>query len=101
MAEGQKGEVPFSLALGSPFPPGRLEGCCDDGRMVHTMIQAEKQAQMMEQLRQLYRVKMDHLETYLEPVEPFEFYREIFTEGSFERKGCYDDLKVNGIALQI
>ena len=65
------------------------------------MIQDEKQAQVMEQLRQLYREKTDHLETYLEPVEPSEFYREIFPVGSFERKGCYDDLKGNGIALQI
>lgn len=55
----------------------------------------------MEQLQQLYQEKTDLLETYLEPVEPYEFYREIFPEGSFERKGRYEDEKGNGIAVTI
>lgn len=59
------------------------------------------QEQHMEQLRQLYQDKTDLLETYLEPVEPHEFYREIFPEGSFERKGRYEDKKGNGIAVTI
>ncbi|RHO51697.1 hypothetical protein DW094_15135, partial [Ruminococcaceae bacterium AM07-15] len=59
------------------------------------------QEQHMEQLRQLYQDKTDLLETYLEPVEPHEFYREIFPEGSFERKGRYEDEKGNGIAVTI
>ena len=41
----------------------------------------------LERQRALYREKNDLLRQYLEPVEPFEFYREIFAEGSFERKG--------------
>ena len=59
------------------------------------------QEQHMEQLRQLYQDKTDLLETYLEPVEPHEFYREIFPRGSFERKGRYEDEKGNGIAVTI
>ena len=39
----------------------------------------------LERLRELYREKNEHLEKFLEPVEPYEFYREIFPEGSFER----------------
>ena len=36
---------------------------------------------------------------FLEPVAPYEFYREIFPEGSFERKGHFEDRKGNGIAV--
>ena len=45
----------------------------------------------LERLRELYREKNEHLEKFLEPVEPYEFYREIFPEGSFERKGHFED----------
>jgi len=45
------------------------------------------QQEALERLRELYREKNEHLEKFLEPVEPYEFYREIFPEGSFERKG--------------
>ena len=45
----------------------------------------EDQQAALEQLRELYREKNEHLEKFLEPVEPYEFYREIFPEGSFER----------------
>ena len=48
---------------------------------------ATDQQAAMEQLRALYREKNEHLEKFLEPVTPFEFYREIFPVGSFERKG--------------
>ena len=47
----------------------------------------------LERLRELYREKNEHLEKFLEPVEPYEFYREIFPEGSFERKGHFEDRK--------
>ena len=47
----------------------------------------------------LYMEKNAHLEQFLEQVEPFEFYREIFPEGSFERQGHYEDNKPNGIAV--
>ena len=60
----------------------------------------EQQA-AMEQLRALYREKNEHLETFLEPVTPFEFYREIFPVGSFERKGHFEDEKGNGIAVTV
>lgn len=46
----------------------------------------------------LYREKNAHMDTYFERVQPFDFYREIFPEGSFERKGIKDDKKPNGIA---
>ena len=55
----------------------------------------------LERQRALYREKNDLLRQYLEPVEPFEFYREIFPEGSFERKGHYEDAKGNAIALTV
>ena len=45
------------------------------------------QQEALERLRELYREKNEHLEKFLEPVEPYEFYREIFPEGSFERNG--------------
>ena len=51
----------------------------------------EDQQAALEQLRELYREKNEHLEKFLEPVEPYEFYREIFPEGSFERKGHFED----------
>ena len=55
----------------------------------------------LERLRELYREKNEHLEKFLEPVEPYEFYREIFPEGSFERKGHFEDRKGNGIAVTV
>ena len=51
----------------------------------------ENQQANMDRLRALYREKNEHLTRFLEPVEPYEFYREIFPEGSFERKGHYED----------
>ena len=55
----------------------------------------------LEQMRALYREKNEHLEKFLEPVTPFEFYREIFPVGSFERKGHYEDEKGNGIVIAV
>lgn len=51
--------------------------------------------------KQLYREKNDYLRQFLEEVEPYEFYREVFPEGSFERQGHYEDNRGNGIALTI
>ena len=62
---------------------------------------AMDQQAAMERLQELYREKNKHLETFLEPVTPFEFYREIFPVGSFERKGHYEDAKGNGIAVTV
>ena len=47
----------------------------------------------VEEYQALYMEKNAHLEQFLEQVTPFEFYRGIFPEGSFERKGCYGDRK--------
>ena len=55
----------------------------------------------MDYLRDLYREKNEHLGKFLEPVTPFEFYREIFPVGSFERKGHFEDEKGNGIAVTV
>ncbi len=51
--------------------------------------------------RALYREKNEHLDKFYEKVEPYEFYRELFPEGSFERKGHLEDGKANGIAISI
>ena len=59
------------------------------------------QQDALEQMRQLYREKNEQLEKFLEPVTPFEFYREIFPEGSLERRGHYEDAKGNGIAITV
>ena len=59
------------------------------------------QQDALEQMRQLYREKNEHLEKFLEPVTPFEFYREIFPEGSLERRGHYEDANGNGIAITV
>ena len=55
----------------------------------------------VEEYQELYLEKNAHLEQFLEQATPFEFYREIFPEGSFERKGCYEDRKANGIAVTL
>ena len=62
---------------------------------------AMDQQTALERQQALYREKNAHLRQYLEPVEPYEFYREIFPEGSFERKGHYEDAKGNAIALTV
>lgn len=49
----------------------------------------------------LYLEKEAHLGTYLEKVTPYEFYRDLWPEGTFEREGCPDDSKPNGLALEI
>ena len=55
----------------------------------------------VEEYRALYVEKNTYLEQFLELVTSFEFYREIFPVGSFERKGCYEDRKANGIAVTL
>ena len=62
---------------------------------------AMDQQTALERQQALYREKNAHLRQYLEPVKPYEFYREIFPEGSFERKGHFEDAKGNGIALVV
>ena len=55
----------------------------------------------VEEYRALYMEKNAHLAQFLEQVTAFEFYREIFPEGSFERRGCQGDHKPNGIAVAL
>ena len=49
----------------------------------------------------LYCEKEAHLSTYFEKATPYEFYRDLWPEGTFERAGCPEDAKANGLALQI
>ena len=49
----------------------------------------------------LYHEKEQHLSTYLEQVTPYEFYRDLWPVGTFEREGHQEDEKPNGLALQI
>lgn len=49
----------------------------------------------------LYREKENWLGTYMEKVMPYEFYRDLWPEGTFERMGEYEDQKNNGLALAI
>lgn len=49
----------------------------------------------------LYREKEEWLGTYMEKVTPYEFYRDLWPEGTFERMGEYEDQKNNGLALAI
>lgn len=49
----------------------------------------------------LYQEKEDHLKAYLEEVTPYEFYRDLWPVGTFEREGYPEDNKPNGLALQI
>lgn len=52
-------------------------------------------------LQQLFQKKNEYLNTYYDTVDQFEFYRDIFPVGSFERKGHLEDGKPNGLALDI
>ena len=55
----------------------------------------------LEPQRDLYKAKNLYLGQFCEPVEPLDFYRDIFPEGSFERKGHYEDSRGNGIAISL
>ena len=47
--------------------------------------------------KQLYKLKNEWLGQFFEEVKPKEFYRAVFPEGSFERKGHFEDGKANSI----
>ena len=55
----------------------------------------------LEPQQELYKAKNKYLEQFCEPVEPVDFYRDIFPEGTFERKGHYEDNRANGIAIAL
>lgn len=65
------------------------------------MTRGGSMEQQLKQQRKLYREKNEYLGNVLEAVSPIEFYRELFPEGSFERRGRYDDERGNGIGLII
>lgn len=67
--------------------------------MVLLMIGAE----IMNQELQIasFKEKNEWLNSFFDTVTPYEFYRDLFPVGSFERKGCYEDNKPNGIVLEI
>lgn len=49
----------------------------------------------------MYPYLTDWLENNYEEVDCYHFYRQLFPEGSFEKKGEYEDGKYNGIAVSI
>ena len=50
----------------------------------------------MELLRALYQEKNEHLEKFLEPVTPFEFYREIFPVAALSGRAILRTLRATG-----
>lgn len=48
-----------------------------------------------------YLDKLEYLQQYYDEVSTFDFYRDIFPVGSFERKGHKEDMKANGILLRV
>ena len=86
------------------FLPAVCETDCGRDRTVGRGGEGKRmmdQQAAMERMQDLYREKNEHLEKFLELVTPFEFYREIFPVGSFERKGHFEDAKGNGIAVTV
>ena len=51
--------------------------------------------------KQLFKMKNEWMGQFYERVSPREFYRDVFPEGSFERKGCPEDSKSNGVVTVI
>ena len=58
-------------------------------------------SELLKQQRFLYINKNALLNQFYEQIEPYDFYRYIFPEGAFERKGHYEDNKPNAIAVTI
>ena len=111
-ARGKRGgdflfKAPEGPLFGSPFPPFRPQAFPAAADFLFDPFSfggdhmAMDQQASMDYLRDLYREKNEYLEKFLEPVTPFEFYREIFPVGSFERKGHFEDEKGNGIAVTV
>jgi hypothetical protein len=55
----------------------------------------------LDALKKLYLEKNEHLSQFFSPVTQPDFYRAVFPEGSFERKGHFEDNRPNGLALDI
>jgi hypothetical protein len=51
--------------------------------------------------KQLFKMKNEWMGQFYERVSPREFYMDVFPEGSFERKGCPEDSKSNGVVTVI
>lgn len=51
--------------------------------------------------KQLFKMKNEWMGQFYEEVSPRDFYRDVFPEGSFERRGCMEDSKSNGVVTVI
>lgn len=109
-SEGERGEVTFSVSrrrrrsLALPFPPSRPQTILRRSGFLFATFSFGGDlvaVSTTEQMKDLYLEKITHLQQFLEPVTPYEFYREIFPEGTFERKGHFEDKKGNAIAVTI
>lgn len=60
-----------------------------------------QQSKSIKDLQALYHEKNAYLSQFMEPLSAYEFYREIFPAGSFERRGHYEDERGNGIAVKV
>ena len=106
---GGKGEVTFSLRprRGRSFapPPSARRRFCGNRFLIIFLLEVILWLRISRPLwsscGRCIGKKNEHLEKFLEPVTPFEFYREIFPVGSFERKGHFEDEKGNGIAVTV
>ena len=49
----------------------------------------------------MYSFITEYLETYYDEIEPLNFYRAIFPVGELETKGCFEEGKYNGIAIEL
>jgi len=56
---------------------------------------------MSDKWKRLYHEKNEYLKIYCEETSPRDFYRDLWPEGTFEREGCPEDGKPNGLALEI
>ena len=46
-------------------------------------------------------LRTNYLRQFFDEIQPREFYRAIFPEGALQKKGEYNDLKYNGIAMEV
>lgn len=58
-------------------------------------------SEYFEKHKELYRMKNERMDALYDRIDPYTFYRELFPEGSLERRGHYEDMKGNGIALSV
>lgn len=69
-----------------------LQEMRETGQLAALLSEEQKQKDI-----DLFNWKNEYLGTYFEPLEPLEFYREIFPPGELEREGHSEDKKPNAI----